>query len=95
MNSEEIKVLLKSTRKANVVPLVWGDSGIGKSQTVKQFADENNLQFIDLRLGQMETGDLVGLPAREGDRTIWLKPEWFPTEGEGVLFLDEINGKSI
>lgn len=92
MNSDEIKTVLKSARSAQVPCFVWGDSGIGKSECVKQFTQENGLGFVDLRIGTQEAGDLIGLPSKEGDRTVWLKPAWFPElNTKGIIFLDELN----
>lgn len=57
--------------------------------------------LIDLRLGQMDSGDLVGLPraSKEGDTTEWLRGSWWPTQGVeqgvcGLIFLDELNRAS-
>ena len=41
--------------------LAWGESGVGKSESVKRAAAEMGLDFVDLRLGQQEVG--VELPA--------------------------------
>ncbi len=92
MNTAHLKEVLKKCFETDVTPLIWGCHGIGKSQIVGALAGELRLDFVDLRLGQMEVGDLIGLPSKEGDRTVWLKPSWFPKEGSrGVLFLDELN----
>ena len=48
--------------KNSLTPFLWGKHGIGKSQCIKQFAEANNLEFIDIRLGQFEVGDLLGIP---------------------------------
>lgn len=92
MNTSDLTKILKQCFKANVTPLIWGQHGIGKSQIVQDLARSLGLECVDLRLGQMEVGDLIGLPSKEGSRTVWLKPAWFPDDGtEGVLFLDELN----
>ncbi|PIQ87522.1 MAG: hypothetical protein COV74_00175 [Candidatus Omnitrophica bacterium CG11_big_fil_rev_8_21_14_0_20_45_26] len=92
MNTAHLTKVLKQCFKAGVTPLVWGPHGIGKSQIVQSLANELEFGFVDLRLGQMEVGDLIGLPAKEDGRTVWLKPGWFPREKtEGILFLDELN----
>jgi len=87
----EIKNLVNLCFEKNITPLLWGQHGIGKSQLVKQIAKEEKLELVELRLGQLEPMDLLGLPEKKNDKTIWLKPSWFPTEGKGILFLDEIN----
>jgi len=96
MNIETIKKSIPYCNKHNICPLLIGLHGVGKSSAVRQYTEEQGIGFIDLRLGQMETGDLLGLPDivtdENGHRvTVFARPKWFPTEGRGVLFLDEIN----
>jgi hypothetical protein len=79
-------------KQVPVAPLFVGIMGIGKSEIVKQVADELGIGFVDLRLAQMEPGDLIGIPYREGDRTKWAAPDWFPKKGtKGIIHLDELN----
>ena len=47
--------------------------------------------FIDVRLSQLAPTDLRGLPVAEEGMSRWYPPEFLPREGEGILFLDEIN----
>jgi hypothetical protein len=45
---------------------VVGDSGIGKTSTIIQVAQEHNLDFVKLNLAQIEElGDLVGFPVKQ------------------------------
>ena len=71
--------------------MLWGPPGVGKSSIVRQVAERHGLSCIDLRLSQLAPTDLRGLPAPQGDRARWLPPEFLPSDGAGVLFLDEIN----
>ena len=50
------------------------------------------IELIDVRLSQLAPTDLRGLPVADPDtRTSrWYPPEFLPTTGAGVLFLDEI-----
>ncbi len=92
MNSNNLKLVLEKALQVKVTAIIWGKAGIGKSQIVKQVAEDLKLDLVDLRLGQMEVGDLIGLPCKDNDQTAWLKPAWFPKENtKGILFLDEIN----
>ena len=95
MKINDIKQFIKNCTSANVtVPtLLVGTMGVGKSQIVKQVTEELGIGLIDLRLAQQESGDLIGLPYKNGDSsTHWAKPEWWPKEGtKGILFLDELN----
>lgn len=95
MKINDIKQFVKGcVEKDLTVPvLLVGTMGVGKSQIMKQIADELKINLIDLRLAQQESGDLIGLPYKNGDGgTHWAAPEWWPKEGtRGILFLDEIN----
>lgn len=57
---------VRAELKNRYVPLmIWGEAGIGKSETVKAVADRLRIEFVDLRLGQLEPGDLIGQPRSE------------------------------
>lgn len=76
LNSEELKNFMKHIISNNQViqkqgknPIsveVIGESGIGKTSTIIQIAQEHNLNFVKLNLAQIEElGDLVGFPVRQ------------------------------
>jgi hypothetical protein len=71
--------------------MIWGAPGIGKSSIIAETARIPVLQLIDLRLSQLAPTDLRGLPVPENGVSKWLPPEFLPRDGEGILFLDEIN----
>lgn len=76
----------------NIVPFIWGSQGIGKTESIKQVAQELEMQFVHLHLATQEVGDLVGLLKHKDDGTVeHSRPEWFPTSGKGIIFLDELN----
>ena len=95
----QFKEALPHLFEANVAVMVQGHHGIGKSQAVAQFAAENNYEFIDLRLGTQDVGDLLGLADFERDKngnmiaTKFFRPDWFPSDpnSKGIIFMDEIN----
>lgn len=92
MKIKELKTSLPYIFKANLVPCLVGQHGIGKSAIVKQTADEMGIGFIDIRLGQMaDAGDLTGLPSITNGQTHFNHTSLLPREGEGILFLDELN----
>lgn len=95
MKINDIKTFVKGCveKQVNVPVLLVGTMGVGKSQIMAQIAKELGINLIDLRLAQQESGDLIGLPYKNGDNnTHWARPEWWPKEGtRGILFLDEIN----
>lgn len=83
------------------VPYIAGPPAIGKSQVVHQVADDANALMIDLRLSQMLSEDMTGLPERDEKRgkAIYLPFDTFPLEGDAIpegysgwlLFLDELS----
>lgn len=92
MNITQLKESLPVLMRNNVVPLIWGYQGLGKTQVVKQVAEQQRVGFVHLHLATQEVGDLVGLLVHNADGTVkHARPEWLPTEGKGILFLDEIN----
>ena len=57
---------LQSNGKSPVSVEVVGESGIGKTSTIVELAQDNNLKFVKLNLAQIEElGDLVGFPVRQ------------------------------
>jgi len=57
---------LQESGKNPVAVEVLGESGIGKTSTIIELAQENNLHFVKLNLSQIEElGDLVGFPTRQ------------------------------
>ena len=92
MNIQTLKKVLPVLMRSNVVPFIWGSQGMGKTQTVKQVAADLGGGFIHLHLANQEVGDLVGLLVHGSEGTVHhARPEWFPTSGSGVIFLDELN----
>ena len=71
--------------------MLWGPPGIGKSSIVADVAKQHELQLVDLRLSQLAPTDLRGLPVADNGVSRWFPPEFLPTSGQGILFLDEIN----
>ena len=78
-------------RDVRLSVMIWGTPGIGKSSIVGQTAEKHGLEMIDLRLSQLAPTDLRGLPVAENGVAKWFPPEFLPTSGKGILFLDEIN----
>lgn len=57
-----ISTLWRMSEASIYVPLlVWGEAGIGKSDTVRDAARALDVDFVDLRLGNLEAPDLMGL----------------------------------
>lgn len=83
--------------------MLWGPPGVGKSQAVRQIAQEieaetgKKTHVTDVRLLLFNPIDLRGIPTANEDKTlaIWLKPQIFQMDESedvvNILFLDEIS----
>lgn len=93
MNIKEFKKLAPTLLKNKIVPFLWGSQGVGKTQTVKQICQENDLDIRVLHCATQEVGDLIGLLVKSsnGETVQHARPSWFPTSGRGIIFLDELN----
>ena len=93
LKASELSKTLKALTQKKVPTFLWGAPGIGKSSIVKQIAKSSNIGFIDLRLSLMDPTDLKGIPFYDKDShsALWAPPAFLPREGEGILFLDELN----
>ena len=87
--TNSLNVLIENHVKHSV--FIWGAPGIGKSSAVKQVAKEQDLKLIDLRISQLAPTDIRGLPYTKDGKAHFAPPSFLPTEGEGILFLDELN----
>jgi hypothetical protein len=76
-------------------PLFVGPPGVGKSQIVQAYANKKGKPFIDLRAAYLEAPDVIGFPSIEVQKsrsvTVHNIPEFWPTDGEGILLLEEPN----
>ena len=92
MNISDIKKVLPFLLKNKIVPFLWGSQGVGKTQTVRQYCRESGLDIRVLMTSTQEVGDLIGLLVKEDNGGVYhARPNWFPTEGKGIIFLDELN----
>jgi hypothetical protein len=78
--------------------MLHGSPGVGKSDIVRQLTkklstESTPYKMIDLRLSQLDPVDLRGVPSvnAKSKTTSWNVPDFFPRDGHGILFLDEIN----
>jgi hypothetical protein len=79
------------SKNLKISTMIWGPPGIGKSSIVAQIAQKHKIDFVDVRLSQLAPTDLRGLPVAEDGISKWYPPEFLPREGNGILFLDELN----
>lgn len=94
MNIEQMKIVLKELlTKTDLTPCVVGHRGVGKTAGIIQVCRAIERRYIPLRLGQMEVGDLVGIPYREGRVMHWSRPDWWPEDdaAPAIIHCDELN----
>lgn len=88
----ELQNLLKAHLSVRWPPLfIWGPPGVGKSSVVRQVAESEKLDVVDLRMLLLDPVDLRGLPMPHDGKVRWSPPEFLPDGGRGILFLDELN----
>lgn len=93
MRPSQIVTALSYLIDANQPVMLHGSPGVGKSDVVRQIAKQRDIELIDLRLSQLDPVDLRGVPSVDAKKriTTWNTPSFLPTDGKGILFLDEIN----
>lgn len=99
----EILDLAHEARKSGYrfSPMFRGGAGLGKSEIVQQWVSEQRAKdpkfgFLDLRLAYYEAPDVIGFPTAKEDnagilRTTHALPDFWPTEGNGLILLEEVN----
>jgi hypothetical protein len=87
----DLKRVLAIAYRARRPVLLEGPTGIGKSEIVRQVAADLGIDHVVLDLSLLEPPDLVGLPRIEDNRTSYAAPKMLPTEGRGILMLEELN----
>lgn len=106
MDIQSTKQVIEAAFLADDTVIMEGPHGIGKSNIVKQFANEKDFHLEELFLSHQEVGDLIGIPHtidRDGlTLTTWSMPIWLQrmhkaaAQGKhSVLFLDELNRAPI
>lgn len=102
MNMNDIQRMLPSIHRVGSAICIKGEAGIGKTEMVVDYCEENDIHIETLHLGNQEVGDIVGNPRDtiENGKAImhWSKPEWLDRLEKAVengkevcLFLDELN----
>lgn len=94
----EINVVGKAGRTA----MVTSSPGVGKSSIMHEFARQNKLKIIDIRLSQATPEDLNGFPKFGENKATFVPFDIFPLEGDPIpegyngwlIFFDEINSAS-
>lgn len=106
MVTKMVAASLKSLDDGNPIHMpifLHSSPGVGKSAIISQVCEELGIGFIDVRLGQMESSDVQGIPfVAEGtdgirDEMKFSIPDWFPRDPDwrGIVFFDELSNAPI
>lgn len=90
MNHAQAVEAIKEGYATRLPMLLTGAPGVGKSSAVRTAADELGIALIDVRASQTDPVDWRGIPSIIGGKTKWCVPDFLPTDGSGILFLDEL-----
>lgn len=91
MKASAIVAALRALVAQRQPVFIWGGPGIGKSAVVDWLALSMKVQLQDVRALLLDPVDLRGLPHLSDGRSKWATPDFLPRDGEGILFLDELN----
>lgn len=93
----QITQMLKVAHEANLVPMILGQPGIGKSSVVYQYGNIINAPVIEFRPNLHDPVDIMGLPHKTAAGTMgYLTPDWLPKaefcaqHKWVILFIDEL-----
>lgn len=90
------QLLIENPSLAKTIPpiLIHSSPGVGKSSLVRQVAEDLGIGFVDVRLAEMESVDIRGLPSVDKENGVmkWNAPDFWPRDpnSKGIIFLDEI-----
>ena len=94
-----MKTLVSILVRAKLPVMIHGRPGSAKSASIKQICShltkesggKEDWKLWEVRLSQKEPTDIGGLPFEKDGFTAYLPPRFMPTDGYGILFLDEAN----
>ena len=93
------KLIMDDSKMGGVIPpmLIHSSPGVGKSSIVRDVAKTLGINLVDVRLAEMESVDIRGLPSVDkndrGEGVMkWNAPDCWPRDpnSKGIIFLDEI-----
>lgn len=98
VNPKILTQLIGDCLLQKITPMVWGMPGIGKSEIMRDLADEWNLELVDVRLTTCDITDLNGFPDNRGEKATYKVFDTFPIQGDKLpkgkdgwlVFLDEL-----
>lgn len=96
---KQVAPLIPQLWKAGIVPFLHSSPAQGKSSLSKQLAEQFKLKVIDLRLTELDSTDLSGLPYFNNGKAEFMPFNTFPLQdtpvpkgyGGWLIILDEFN----
>lgn len=86
----------QTTQEQAINILLHGSPGMAKSAIIAEAAKEKEAEFIDLRIGNMDASDILGIPHVVDGEMRFSTPTWFPEHDKlTVLLLDELGNANI
>lgn len=94
LKPSELTLAIEDAINSNVVALILGSPGTGKSDIVDQTITRMKRKQIYEQVSIMDSTDWRGVPDidRKAKQTVWYPPAFLPTDpnDDSVVFLDEI-----
>lgn len=92
MKPQDIAAVLPALIAKHQPVYIEGAPGIGKSEVIHQVTTSMGREMFDFRAAQRDPVDLIGVPYPDlaANLTRWLTPDFLPTSGTGVFFMDEL-----
>lgn len=99
MKYTEVMKTVKLILECGDVPLIIGESGIGKTALISQIARENNLELVTIDANLLKEGEIGGLPIVKDYKTLYaihyklarIKSLSEENIKDIILFIDELN----
>lgn len=93
MKPSQLTAALPKLIASRIPVMIWGNPGIGKSEISRAVTEDLGIGFVDMRLTLYDPTALLGFPylGSEAKKSMrFAPPHILPTEGEGVILLDEL-----
>jgi MoxR-like ATPase len=92
MRLSQVKNRIRALENADLVAMLLGGAGLGKSDGVKQCCKEDGVEMIDVRLNLLNPVDVRGFPIIDHKNGVvkWVPATFFANKGPCRIFFDEL-----